>query len=827
MNTNNSNNSKKAVLDNQFSPNIFRPAYLAKYLHKKVTQFTICLVGAVFLAAGSTAKANTAFSLAPDSTVEDAKLLAPDGAPHDWFGHAVAISGDTAFVGAERDDVGINTNQGSVHVFVRIGNAWTHHQQLTASDGLAHDQLGQSISSSGDTVVIGAYNGDGNVAGSGAAYVFVKNAGGMWNEQAKLTASDGTAGDIFGWAVSVSGDTAIVGAYWEDVGSSNNQGAAYVFVRSGSIWTEQQKLTASDNPTRPFFGKSVEIAGETAIVGAEQDVIGSNVSQGSAYIFVRSGATWTEQQKLTPSDGAVTDHFGFDVALSGDTAIVGSYSDDVGSNQNQGSAYVFARSGTVWTEQQKLTASDGGALDRFGISVSISGSSVIVGAKLNNGGNSGLTGAAYVYVNNGTVWAQHTKLLASDGGHLDAFGESVSISGDYAIVGAVEDDDKGDHSGSAYIFTIPSTNSLPVANAGTDQTVEATGPGGAEVTLDGSGSSDPDNESLTYSWDGPFGAASGVMTNVTIPLGTHIITLTADDGNGGSSTDTVTIEVGDTTAPVVSAPPNITIPATGPTTPVDLEADGNATATDEVGVTSGPTPDNTGPFALGVHVVNWTASDAAGNMGSAPQTVSITPANSLPIANAGMDQILEPTGPAGTQVTLDGSLSSDPDGDTLTFSWDAPFGTAFGAMPDVTIPLGTHEITLTVDDGNGGTSIDTVTAAVLYNFTGFFNPIDNVQINVAKAGRGIPIKFSLNGDKGLLIFAFGYPLSYQIPCSDDEVDDEEIPTLTAGNSSLSYDPVIDQYNYVWKTNKDWKGMCRRLVVKLNDGSIHTADFQFK
>jgi hypothetical protein len=215
-------------------------------------------------------------------------------------------------------------------------------------------------------------------------------------EVAKLTASDGAAVDQFGNSVSVSGDTVVVGADWDDVGVNTNQGSAYVFVRSGSTWTQQAKLTASDGAANDYFGYSVSVSGDTVVVGAYWDAVDANVNQGSAYVFVRTGTTWSQQAKLTASDGAANDYFGYSVSVSGDAVVVGAYWDAVGANVNQGSAYVFVRTGTTWSQQAKLTASDGAAGDQFGISVSVSGDTVVVGANFDKVAANN-QGSAYVY----------------------------------------------------------------------------------------------------------------------------------------------------------------------------------------------------------------------------------------------------------------------------------------------------------------------------------------------------------------------------------------------------------------------------------------------
>ena len=274
-------------------------------------------------------------------------------------------------------------------------------------------------------------------------------------EQAKLTASDGESNDQFGYSVAVSGDgnTAVIGAYGDDDGGTN-AGSAYVFVRSGSSWTQQAKLTASDGAASDFFGRSVVISGDgnTAVIGADGDDDGG-IDSGSAYVFTRSGSSWTQQAKLTASDGASSYHFGRSVAVSGDgnTAVIGA----IGVDEGRGSAYVFVRSGSSWTQQAKLTASDGASEDQFGWSVAVSGdgNTAVIGSYADDDGGD-RSGSAYVFSRSGSSWTQQAKLTASDRAANDYFGWSVAVSGDgnTAVIGSYADDDRGGGSGSAYIF---------------------------------------------------------------------------------------------------------------------------------------------------------------------------------------------------------------------------------------------------------------------------------------------------------------------------------------------------------------------------------------
>jgi len=371
------------------------------------------------------------------------KLLASDGAAVDFFGCSDSISGDYAIAGADYDD-DKGANSGSAYIFRWDGTAWVQQQKLLASDGAAGDCFGGSVSISGDLAIVGAYGDDSD---RGSAYIF-KRDGTTWVQQQKLIASDGAAKDYFGYPVSISGDYAIVGAFAGD-GNVSNSGSAYIFKRNGETWSQQQKLTASDGADYDRFGTSVSISGDYAIVGAHYG--DGNVSNsGSAYIFKRNGESWSQQQKLTASDGAAEDYFGHSVSISGDYAIVGAFLDD-DKGDGSGSAYIFRWDGTAWVQQQKLLASDGAAGDEFGYSVSISGDYAIVGAYGDDDKGTD-SGSAYIFKRDGTSWVQRQKLTASDGAADDCFGESVSISGNLAIVGTYADDDKGENSGSAYIF---------------------------------------------------------------------------------------------------------------------------------------------------------------------------------------------------------------------------------------------------------------------------------------------------------------------------------------------------------------------------------------
>jgi hypothetical protein len=385
--------------------------------------------------------------------LQESKVVASDSQAAASFAFSLAVSGDTAVIGAYLDDTPGGVDAGSAYVFVRSGTTWTEQQKLLASDGAAFDQFGRSVSISGDTIVVGALQDDNpGGADAGAAYVFVR-AGTTWSQQQKITAPDGAADDQFGFLVSVSGDTLAAGSHLDDTPAGVDAGSAYVFTRSGTIWSLQQKLTPPDGLADDRFGFPVALSGDTLVAGSYRNDTAGGVDAGSAYVFVRAGSTWALQQKITAPDGAADDQFGRWVAVSGDTAVVGAILDDNANGPDAGSAYVFVRAGTTWSLQQKLTAPDGGALDQFGRSVAVSGDTAVIGAYLDDHASGLDAGSAYVFVRGGATWTPQWKLLAADGAASDLFGRAVSSSGDTVVAGAEwSNTPAGSDAGSAYVF---------------------------------------------------------------------------------------------------------------------------------------------------------------------------------------------------------------------------------------------------------------------------------------------------------------------------------------------------------------------------------------
>lgn len=400
-----------------------------------------------------------------------AYLKASNANAEDSFGWSVAISRDTIVVGAPEEDgsgVGVNPpnndsaiRAGAAYVFVRNFGVWSQQAYLKASNTGASDRFGHAVAISGNTIVVGAYgedsaaagvNGnqaDNSASGAGAAYVFVRNAA-TWSMQAYLKASNPGAGDAFGKTVSIAGDTVVIGAADEDGSgtgvnpatneASTDAGAAYVFVRSAGAWSQQAYLKASNTARLDAFGTSVGVSGDTIVVGAigeDSNAIGvngdqnnnSDVGRGAAYVFTRSGTTWSQNAYLKPSNNTAGENFGHAVAISGDLIVVGAPKEDSGgrgidtsgaldfSYGDSGAAYVFIRRGGIWSQRSFLKSSNSDANDQFAYSVAASRDTVLAGAIGEQGGATGVNGdetdnslntnlesgpgAAYVFANFG------------------------------------------------------------------------------------------------------------------------------------------------------------------------------------------------------------------------------------------------------------------------------------------------------------------------------------------------------------------------------------------------------------------------------------------
>jgi MYXO-CTERM domain-containing protein len=406
-------------------------------------------------------------SLSALQWTEIKKLIASDAAVGDFFGRAVAIGGEHAIVGAESN--GSNAGAAYVFGRDAGGaQNWGEVKKLTASDAEVDDYFGASVAISGDYAVVGARQEDSGGSNAGAAYVFWRYQGGTdnWGEVRKLLASDAQALDFFGISVAISGDIVIVGADSED-SFGGASGSVYVFSRNqggSDNWGQLKKINASDAQAGDHFGISAALSGDVAVVGAHFEDSGGP-SAGAAYVFSRNqgGAdNWGEVKKLVASDAQADDFFGITVAVDIDTAVVGAYRED-SSASDGGAAYVYARNqggADNWGQVKKLMASDAEASDRFGVSVSVSADAALVGAYQEDAGGAE-AGAAYVFERNlggADNWGEVIKLLASDAQADDLFGFSVGVSGVWAMVGAYGEDSGGSAAGAAYVSGLKGTN---------------------------------------------------------------------------------------------------------------------------------------------------------------------------------------------------------------------------------------------------------------------------------------------------------------------------------------------------------------------------------
>ena len=381
------------------------------------------------------------------------KLQPSDLQDNDISVWSVAISGDLAIVGANGADAEGKPNAGAAYIFAKEGGTWQQKQKLQPSDLKRDDNFGYSMAISGDLAIVGADRADvGGILDTGTAYIFAKE-GGTWQQKQKLQPSD-LQGYLyyFGNSVAISGDLAIVGAHGANVEGRVNMGAAYIFAKEGGTWQQKQKLQPSDLQNSGYFGYSVAISGDLAIVGAYRANAADKINTGAVHIFAKEGGAWQQKQKLQPSDLQRYDNFGYSIAISGDLAIVGAYGADAEGKSDAGAAYIFALEGGTWQQKQKLQPSDLQRGDNFGYSVAISGNVATVGAYRADAADKPNAGAAYIFALEGGTWQQKQKLQPSDLKRGDNFGNSVAISGNVATVGAWGGDAEHKSIGTAYIF---------------------------------------------------------------------------------------------------------------------------------------------------------------------------------------------------------------------------------------------------------------------------------------------------------------------------------------------------------------------------------------
>ncbi len=691
------------------------------------------------------------------------KLVADDAFMDSGFGWRVAIDGDTAVVSAFADYDG----KGAAYIFERKGTSWQQVAKLTASDGQERDALGISAAISGDTVVLGAALDD-NAGGTdaGAVYVYMKPAGG-WSsmtETFKLTSPAAQANRGFGGAIALVGDVLVVGAPGKD--DSLSPGDLFVFEGGGSTWSHKATLNVSGLNGYDAFGSVLDFDGTTLVVGA----FGQDSSRGAAYVYRRPSGGWgnvSPEAVLLAGDGAASDYFGGSVAVDGDTIVIGANGDD-DNGAKSGSAYVYVRSGGSWSQQAKLTPADGAASDNFGYYVDISGSTVVIGA---SSFSEDAADSFYMYTRSGGSWTEQGEISDPDARQGSKFGSSLVIDGSATtvLVGAFGADAgsarQEKSSGAAYIFELEPpvdlslvkqddidpvlvgnsfTYSLLITNSGgsdaTGVVLTDTLPAGVSYISDDAGCS---RAAQTVECNLGTIGANGGSTSVQITVradsaGSLVNTATVRssqaDANGANNTDSETTTVRANTPPqavddMVTTDEDTAV-TTGNVLANDTDPDGDTlsvSSADSSSAQGGSVVNNgDGTFTYtppagfdGSDSFSYTVSDGNGGEDQATVRITVNAVNHPPVAAD--DTVVTDE---DTAVTTGNVLANDtdPDGDTLSVSSADSRSAQGGSVVNhgdgtftYTPPAGfsgNDSFGYTVSDGNGGETRGTVQIAV-------------------------------------------------------------------------------------------------------------------
>tara|TARA_Y100000589_G_scaffold156383_2_gene148942 strand:+ start:9010 stop:10386 length:1377 start_codon:yes stop_codon:yes gene_type:complete len=397
------------------------------------------------------ALAGTSLAFAGSGIPESQILLPTGNVGDDSYGWSAAMDGDDIAIGAPLDNV-IGANNGSVTVI-----NGSDVQVLSPANTGAFDYFGYSVDISGDVLIAGSTIHP-IATREGAAYIYRRDADGTWIEEAMLVAPDGMYQDSFGCAVAIDGDTAVVGAFLADT-EGTSSGSAYVFTYDGTAWSVQQQLDADQATVK--FGASVDIAGDTILVGSPRDNV-DGISAGGAYVFGLDGGAWTQQARLVGSTTVAYDYFGYAVELDddGSQAVIGAIFSDVAA-PNAGAAYVFEADGSGWSEVEQLVPSGAEAWQKFGSSVSIDGNRAVIGAY----GYPDSAGHGYIYESTAGGWVESVKLVASNGIAGARVGYAAAVSGNRALLGAPWQG-ATDTSGSGYLYDL--VRSMPRGDSNRD-----------------------------------------------------------------------------------------------------------------------------------------------------------------------------------------------------------------------------------------------------------------------------------------------------------------------------------------------------------------------
>jgi hypothetical protein len=602
-----------------------------------------------------------------------AKLVASSPAVNAYYGYSIDISadGNTALVGA----YGKSGQTGEIYIYTRSGLIWTEQQKITAPEGVYQDTFGLSVSLSpdGNIAVVGALSVDsGGRTNNGAVYVFTRTAG-VWTQQQRLTASDATNNAGLGYSVDISSDglTILAGAEYENSAT----GSAYLYKYESGEWVEQRKFTASDAATGDRYGTSVSLSedGNTALIGAWQENTSPNSDNGAAYVYTLSGTTWTEQKLLSP-DISSNDSFGASVSISADglTAIVGSSSEGYSESSGGGAAYIYTISGSTWTYQAKLTASDNALGDFFGQAVAISadGNTALIGANAEDTSPNTNNGAAYIFTRSGSTWTQQQKILEPVPTDQNRFGASVAISDDGLtfFVGGYYGDDTLTDQGTVYLYRTEQTPSAP--------SITGASHGNTQVTLTFNAPSEyPEwvanyeyslNDGATWTALSPADATSPVtITGLTNNVA-YVVSLRALNSSGDAGTASTSIVV----KPGTPTSPTIT----------SIDRGGNYLDINFA------TPSSTGGYAISNYAYSYTSATVVVSSGTPPTVSSniatITTATAHGVVAGYIATLFNLTADTGS---VDYIVLSAPTSTTFTIAYTATNGTlTLGASPTST-----------------------------------------------------------------------------------------------------------------------------------------------
>ena len=452
----------------------------------------------------------------PDAVWIEQEIFASDGASGDLFGFRVLVSGNSAFVSGPAP---LN-HPGKVYVFANVSGTWTEMQQISATPSVApppnwSDFFGWSLSLSGDSLLVGAPEVFNQMFGPvGGAYVFV-NAGGTWTQQQELLGADAGSFDWVGSAVALNGDTAFVGA----PNHNGTMGEVHVFTRTGTTWAEGTPLVASDGASGDAhqFGGAIKFDGTTLLIGAPgPDYSSSGVyAPGEAYVFANTGGTWTEAQILQPDDSADGDQFGFSLALDGATALIGTPAANIAANAHQGAAYAFDGSGGTWVQSAKVVAADGAAYDQFGQSVAMQGGNALIGGWSHNDDPNGTQpppkpGTVYLYSAGRGGWNLSNEFHAGDASNGDSYGWDVGIDGTTLLVGSQATVGSNQFQGTAYFYTPADPPIADVGPASLSFSLAPGASGSSTLSIGNTGGSD-----LTFA----IAEAPATAPRITLDIG--------------------------------------------------------------------------------------------------------------------------------------------------------------------------------------------------------------------------------------------------------------------------------------------------------------------